>query len=227
MPKELLNSILEFGKTSHNVLTPKVTLFTEKTFQQLDTSGTCTCQRFAIDYDETIKSIGKTMPITVGKSADALIINPAKEKIDFVELKSCEKFIQYIKPPQKNQNFIYNKIDGYNFQKKIRDSWYAFDTILRINHCPFQLSVTKNQEILENIKKNFYVSIDINFNDGLLVLLASLDFLAAAPTSNKDIEEVMLLGFSNTINNINGSPSQKLVFNEIKLISHSNLDSLY
>ena len=60
------------------------------------------------------------------KSADALKILPHLNRLDFIELKGFQKFIQY----DKEKNFQ-KKIEGFDLEGKIKDSLLVLDLVVK------------------------------------------------------------------------------------------------
>ncbi len=108
-----------------------------------------------IDFDKTKEIISKEEEYPERpKSCDALKIIPEKNILDFIELKGWQEFKRHNEPIS-DEN-IEEQINKFNFKDKIKDSYSILKVILDNFH------ITENElEQFEEVKKNFYIVIDI------------------------------------------------------------------
>lgn len=119
----------------------------------------CILDNIIIDFDETKDIICKKYNQTKRKSCDGLCLN---KSIDFIEFKSINNFFDKefkykLKSNKENiseSQIIKEKVSGFNFQKKIRDSLWILETI--IGHK--DLIWTNNElEKYHNIERNYFI----------------------------------------------------------------------
>lgn len=133
-----------------------------------------------IDFDLVKDSLGADTP---PKSCDAIKICIDDNRIDFIELKGFEKFKQY--SPKQTTEDIQNQVAKFNFEKKIKDSYFVLDSIVSN-----QLFDDSDKTKLQNVAFHYFVVSDI-VKDGLTNITASLNFLAEVSSIDKIIETTM------------------------------------
>jgi len=133
--------------------------FTQLPIKDIDKSC-CVLDNIIIDFDETKDIICKESNQVTRKSCDGLCL---KESIDFIEFKSINNFFNKefkykLKSNKKNieeSQIIKEKVDEFDFQKKIRDSIWLFDFIL--GHHQLKLNNSELKEIHNNLEKNYFI----------------------------------------------------------------------
>lgn len=113
-----------------------------------------------IDLKERVDSVAK---FNVTKSCDALKFMPIEERLDFIEYKRWQEFIENnLKPIEGKSNrkdLIVGKNQKYDFSSKIYDSIFLLDFLTR-NHVFNMTKVEKS--LLPEIPINYIVLVDIN-----------------------------------------------------------------
>jgi hypothetical protein len=147
----ILDKVLEFGISKE--------YFKILPIKDIDKSC-CQLEYKIIDFDESKDIICKESNQVTRKSCDGLCLNTS---IDFIEFKSLNNFFdkefEYkLKSNKKNleeSQIIKEKVDGFDFQKKIRDSLWLFDYIL--GHHELRLDNSELKEIHNNLEKNYFI----------------------------------------------------------------------
>lgn len=142
-----------------------------------------------IDFDETAKTISCTQCLQTIASCDGLKICPNQNRIDFIELKGFEKFKkhQLSKLPQQEVEIeIKRQVESFDFEKKLRDSVYLLDTIIRMQ--AFTATSDEQKKFL-SVKKRYFIATDITAeNDGLSNFYITMSYLAESSSIDRQIE---------------------------------------
>jgi len=147
----ILEKVLNFGLSKN--------YFEKLSIKNIDKSC-CKLDNLLINFDKTKEMICKEANQTTRKSCDGLCLN---NSIDFIEFKSINNFFDQefkykLKSNKENiseSQIIKEKVSGFNFQKKIRDSIWLFDYI--INHHELKLNNTNLEYIYNDIEKNYFI----------------------------------------------------------------------
>lgn len=199
-----LEKVLEFGILKK--------YFTKLAIKNIDKSC-CELDNIIIDFDKCKESHQVTR-----KSCDGLCL---KESIDFIEFKSINDFFDkefkyQLKSNTENINesqIIKEKVDDFDFQKKIRDSIWLFDFIL--GHHKLKLNNSELKEIYNNLEKNYFIVKD-NYQP-LINIVTQFNTLANNKNNKLSNRETMDILIEKELDNI------KLEINKPKLIDCTQL----
>lgn len=136
-----------------------------------------------IDYDKTKELVSSIAKIQQPKSADALKILPHLNRIDFIELKGFEKYIQHNKDKPDINKEVSNQVEKFGLTDKIRDSLFvlAFLTKLKEFECK-----KFEREQYQEAKKNYIIVVDIDlYQNPIRDRLITLAFLSENTTNIK------------------------------------------
>ena len=147
----ILDKILEFGISKE--------YFKILPIKDIDKSC-CVLDYRVIDFDESKDIICKESNQVTRKSCDGLCLNSS---IDFIEFKSINNFfnkefkykLKSNKINLEESKIIKEKVDNFDFQKKIRDSLWLFDFIL--GHHQLKLNNNELKDIHSNLEKNYFI----------------------------------------------------------------------
>jgi len=177
----------------------------------------CSLNTEIIDFDRTKEIICKEHKQTTRKSCDGLCL---KDSITFIEFKSLNNFFDIefqhkLKSNKKNleeSEIIKEKVSGFNFNKKIRDSLYIMETIIGLNHL-----IWMNEELEEyhKIEKNYFIVKD-NYQP-LINIMEQFNILAKNKNNKLSNRETMDILIEKELDNIT------IVLNKPKLIDCNEL----
>ncbi len=206
----ILDKVLEFGISKE--------YFKISTIQDIEKSC-CTLKYKIIDFDKSKDIICKESNQQTRKSCDGLCLNSS---IDFIEFKSINDFFDKefkykLKSNKINLNesqIIKEKVNDFDFQKKIRDSLWLFDYIL----CHHELKLTNSdlREMHNNLEKNYFIVKD-NYQP-LINIMEQFNTLANNKDnklSNRETMDILIKKELTTINIVVNKP-QLIDCNELK-----------
>ena len=201
----ILDMILDFGLGEN--------YFSKKSIKNIEKSC-CDLEQEIIDFDETKEIICKEANQITRKSCDGLCLS---KSIIFIEFKSIKKFFEgEYKYKLKNNNedeIIKSKAKDFNFEKKIEDSLWLFDYIVK--HRKLQLS-NNQQNTLKNCNKYYYIVKDTNnplININITLNLLALNRSIETKELKMDIE-------------INNQLSKITIINKVELIDCDKLQEI-
>ena len=205
----ILNKILNFGIDKN--------YFIKKPIKQIEKSC-CSLEEEIIDFDSTKEIICKEANQQTRKSCDGLCL---KGSINFIEFKSLNNFFEKEFKYKLNQEnikeieIIKEKVRNFNFKRKITDSLWLLDYILR--HKDLSL---KNNEIdeCESIEKNYFIIKD-EFQP-LVNLISNLNLLANE-SNNLKYRKIMDIEIKNSLDVL-----IKIELNKPKLIDCKQLEQI-
>jgi hypothetical protein len=194
--------------------------FEFKSLSQLDKSCCTNATTEVIDYDKTKEVLSKAMQINQPKSADALKIFPQLNRIDFIELKGFEKFIQYNSSSNNSDKNVTNQISKFRLSDKIKDS--LFILYLLTKNREFRCS-HKETEQYQRASKNYIIVVDIDlYQSPIKDRLMTLSFLSEDPSN---IKAKIVSELTNAVNSIPMSDLDNL--EKPKLLSCNTIDRYY
>jgi len=173
-----------------------------------------------IDYDKTKEMVTKTSPLHQPKSADALKILPQLNRIDFIELKGFEKFIQYNNDKPDVDEEISNQVKKFGLTEKIRDSLFVLSFLIKFKN--FKCTKTESEQY-QKVKKNYLIVVDIDlYQDPIKDRLITLAFLSENTTN---IKRKIAEELNRSIDNIPCSSLENL--EKPKLLNCRKIDGYY
>ncbi len=207
----ILEKVLDFGISKN--------YFEKLKIKDIDKSC-CNLDNEIIDFDKTKDIICREANQQTRKSCDGLCLT---NNINFIEFKSLNNFFDKefkykLKSNKKNiteSQIIKNKVSGFNFTKKIRDSLWLFDYI--INHNELKLK-NLNLEKIHNMNKNYFI---IKDNYQPLINIA-LQFNTLAKLSNNKLSNRRTMDIL-----INEDLEKITLINKPKLINCEQLKSKF
>jgi hypothetical protein len=183
--EEFLNRLLDFGL--------KNKYFEYQLIKDPEDTCCSDVEIEVIDYDKTKAKIEefslKESSFNVTKSCDALKIMPNEGRIDFIEYKRWQAFIdnelQSIHTGNDRRERIVEKINKFDFGSKIHDSLFLL-TFFTKNR---QFKLTKEEKrLLSQIPINYIILIDINLQENPLDFIAAAFTVLGTSSSNIDSE---------------------------------------
>jgi hypothetical protein len=155
----MLARLLIFGELEFKLKKRTVKFFEIKPLGQLEKSCCSNSTLDVIDFDKTKTIISIKRSETDPKSADALKIIPEKNRVDFIELKGFKKFIENHQQDKTVEEKINTQITDFNLVKKIMDSLYVLEGVIRDR----KFNCTKSEyNQYESTAKNYIVVTDID-----------------------------------------------------------------
>jgi len=208
----ILKKILNFGIDKN--------YFIKKPIKKIEKSC-CSLEKEIIDFDNTKEIICKEANQQTRKSCDGLCLQGS---INFIEFKSLNNFFEKEFQYKLNQEnieeieiieIIKEKVKDFNFKRKITDSLWLLDYILR--HQDLSLS---NSEIdkYDSIEKNYFVVKDEII--ALVDLTINLNLLSYEGNSLK-YRKIMDIEIQNSLNNI-----INIEVNKPKLLNCNELEKI-
>lgn len=194
--------------------------FVYTTIGELDKSCCSTSETTVIDFDKTKDFVCKKSDMNPISSSDALKIIANNHRLDFIEMKSFQKFIQWqLKedvPIDDQLDKVNKQIEDFDLKSKIKGSLLILDNIAHSN----KLNLTKKERhLLDNTEKNFIVLTDISVEENPLEFITeTLDFLGQASSSIQNILKEELASIN---------PSALHNFHQPKLKSCDDIDEFY
>lgn len=183
--EEFLNRLLDFGL--------KNKYFEYQLIKDPEDTCCSTVEIQVIDYDKTkakIEEISlKESSFHSTKSCDALKFMPNEGRIDFIEYKRWQAFIdnqlQSIHTGNDRIERIVEKINKFDFGSKIHDSLFLFEFLTKIG----QFQMTKEEKrLLSQIPINYIILVDINLQENPLDFIAAAFTVLGTSSSNIDFE---------------------------------------
>lgn len=151
-----------------------------------------------IDFDKTKDLVCSKNNIPSLKSCDALKFTVENERIDFIELKGLNMYLNYggrsnFNPNLDTNSQITNKITGFEINRKIEDSLKISKYIIEEYHGSY--------ETFKKIEKNFLIVTDIISSiNPIEFIVATLEVLSEISTP---IETICLEIFNEEVKNTN------------------------
>ncbi|HZG86233.1 hypothetical protein [Paenibacillus sp.] len=178
-----------------------------------------------IDFDETKRMIiaeinSSKWKMQEPKSCDALKIIPQVNRLDFIEFKGLNTFLERLEDSGKNvEEEISKQIGKFEFGTKIFDSFQVLDYVLK--SAKFGMSKTERQSFAL-VEKNYFIMVDIEVGeDGIQDFALMMEFLSQ--TSN--VRNTILSYIKEDIKGLGGSGIVKM--NSPKLINVKEVDKMY
>jgi hypothetical protein len=133
----------------------------------------------AIDFDKTKDRICSEAKVQPFKSCDALKILPDLKRLDFIEFKGFEKFIQHLRPDTHTGQQIDLQITKFDLKTKLHDSYIVLYLLLNKNP---ELK-KQDKQLYQTINKNYLILVDIALEkQSILNLALTLAFLNETST---------------------------------------------
>jgi len=172
----MLDKLLQIGQEYYD--------FEILAFKNIDKSC-CTEQECeVIDFDKVKENCMQKHSLNSIASCDAIRICPEQKRIDFIEMKGFEEYKRY--NPNASASQIRKHIDKFDFEKKIKDSLYILQTIIRSD--VFNAS-NSERDSFEKSSKRFFVVTDIDVKtDALKIFDLTMNFLATASSIDNEIK---------------------------------------
>lgn len=165
----MLNRLYEIGKKHY--------FMEEKAIKDIPKSCCKNEKCLVIDFDKLKEKIVKKHNLQTVSSCDGLKICIENDLIEFIELKSIKKFIENQKKLTKEK--IDRQIKRFDFEKKIEDSLFLLNVLLRSNTSDLK---KEDLEKFKDIKKRYFVVTDLELeNNPLYNLDFTLKFLSEYP----------------------------------------------
>jgi len=207
----MLQRLIDFGI--------KENFFNMQPLGTLPKSCCTTSKTLVIDFDKTKEEISEKRGFQQPKSVDALKILPDLNRIDFIELKGFQSFINNSKDCSNINQKITSQIEKFNLPRKIQDSIFILFAL--INSKEFICSKNERSKF-DQVIKNYIIVIDIELNkDPMKDRLATLTFLS----ENHNLKNKMLTTFTQTIDNIPESSLENL--GKPRIFSCNTIDNYY
>lgn len=165
---KMLERFMEFGINNN--------FFEVKPLGQLEKSCCRHSKIEIIDFDKTKERVSMSAPLHQPKSADALKILSQLNRIDFIELKGFEKFIQYNNDKQNVEKEVRNQVEKFSLTEKIKDSLFILSFLIK--HKDFKCTKIESKQYQE-VTKNYLIVVDIDlYQNPLKDRLITLTFLS-------------------------------------------------
>ncbi len=177
-----------------------------------------------IDFDEVKKKISKEKDMQEPKSCDALKILINSDKLDFIEFKGFEEFInrELIKENDEIQdNKISEKIEEFKFNRKIEDSFFILKYILM--NKKFEYSNKERDFFDDKVQKNYYILTDLNMDENPLEIFNLNLELLSEIHQNKDIHKKISISIKDNLSKIKND----YLINPPKLLTCESIKSIY
>ncbi len=209
--KDFLQRLLDFGLHEN--------YFDLNQIGKLDKTCCPEAKTEVVDFDKTKTSIMQQCGLNQVKSCDALKIIPAAKRLDFIELKGWQHFIQHHSMTNSPKH-IDEKIQGFNLAGKIKDSLLVLDLLVKSKW--FDMTNSEKQYYRE-ADKYYIVLVDIDIEeDPKRNLAVTLEFLSEVSTP---IEQQIAAGLNEELNKIPFFPFENL--HPPLLKSCKNIDVYY
>lgn len=199
----MLNTLLENGK--------KIGLFEVKKLEDLDTQNRISSKVEVIDFDAVKDNIFKTFNqhefgFNSLKSCDAVKIIPNENRLDFIEIKGIEEFVERHSQMEIAAAIvgIDEQIEKFNLPNKIFHSLTILTIVFQIDK--ITLTNAQKNSFFDEVISDFIIVIDSEIEqDGIKSFEVMLEFLAE--TSN--IKEEYIIRLEQVINGISILKIQK------------------
>ncbi|MEI2664062.1 hypothetical protein [Rossellomorea sp. LJF3] len=176
-----------------------------------------------IDYDDTKRYMIDTLnqsSITFQdpKSCDALKIIPASDRIDFIEFKGLDLFINNLSGTEVQvERQLTKQVNKFDFETKIKDSLFILDLITKIG----SLEMTKKErDYFKEISKNYIIMVDVEIEKDPMKNMA-FNLMYLSETSN--FKEKLITYIQDTLTGI----KERIEINKPILLSNKRIDSYY
>lgn len=168
----MLEKLIQIGEQTYS--------FSEEPFGKIDKSCCPETECKIIDFDKVKEVVIQKHSLNSLSSCDGLKICLQENILDFIEMKGFQEF--KARNHDLHEEIIERQINKFDFQKKIQDSLYVLETIIRSGvFC----ATKKDREKFNKCTKRYFIVTDIeDKQDGLASISFNLDFLAT--TSNID-----------------------------------------
>jgi hypothetical protein len=191
--EDFLQRLLDFGCHSD--------YFHIKSIGVMDKSCCPNSTTEAIDFDKTKDKICSEAKVQPFKSCDALQILPNLKRLDFIEFKGFQKFIQHLRP---NANQVNQQIAKFDLKTKLHDSYIILYLLLNKNPD----LIKKDKQLYQTVNKNYLILIDIALEEQSIQNIAlTLSFLSetSTPIEKQIVDKLMteIENFSDLPFNIN------------------------
>lgn len=209
----MLERLMEFGISEK--------YFHVKPLGQLEKSCCSNSKIAVIDYDKTKELVSNIAKIQQPKSADALKILPQLNRIDFIELKGFEKYIQHKKDKSDINKEVSNQVEKFGLTEKIRDSLFVLAFLIKLKE--FECKKFEREQY-QQATKNYIIVVDIDLNENPIKdRLITLAFLSEDTITH--IKRKILYELKQAVDDIPFSSLEN--FEKPKLFNCRKIDEYY
>ncbi len=164
--------------------------FISKKINEIEKSCCASQECEIIDFDETAKKISMQQALQTVSSCDGLKICSQYNRIDFIELKGFEFFKKHrLKSSMNNEeqkNIISTQVNKFDFNKKLKDSLFLLDVIVRLNS--FSVTTSEQKKFFDSKKRYFIVTDLTSDKDGIGSFMLTMSFLSHTASIDRYIE---------------------------------------
>jgi len=136
-----------------------------------------------IDFDKVKEKVVSVHSLQTISSCDGLKICTDENTIDFIEMKGFEEFKKNNKTTDKT---IEKQTKKFDFEKKIRDSYFLLQAIMK---SPGFSATNEECKYFQSVQKRFFIVTDLKIESNALEsIVFGIDFLAETSNIDKTIK---------------------------------------